>query len=83
MPYIKGEDRSRVLMTPESIANAGELNYYISSLINYYMVNKGKSYSTINEVIGALECAKLELYRRIAAPYEDVKIQQNGDVYTT
>ena len=28
-----------------------------------------------------LECAKLELYRRVAAPYEDEKIDQNGDVY--
>ena len=34
------------------------------------------------KVIGALECAKLELYRRIAAPYEDTKIQENGEVYT-
>ena len=32
--------------------------------------------------MGALECAKLELYRRVAAPYEDVKIMENGDVYT-
>jgi hypothetical protein len=27
-----------------------------------------------------LECCKLELYRKIAAPYEDIKIQENGDV---
>jgi len=36
----------------------------------------------INAIIGALECAKLELYRRVAAPYEDDKIAENGDVYT-
>lgn len=30
---------------------------------------------------GALECAKLELYIRIARPYEDAKIHDNGDVY--
>lgn len=34
-----------------------------------------------SEIIGALECCKLELYRRIAAPYEDIKIGENGDVY--
>ena len=82
MPYIKPELRAEILLSPEAIVNAGELNYYISTLINHFIHKKGKSYSTINEVIGALECAKLELYRRIAAPYEDTKIQENGEVYT-
>jgi hypothetical protein len=41
----------------------------------------GMSYQNINELIGVLECAKLELYRRVASPYEDEKIQSNGDVY--
>jgi hypothetical protein len=82
MPYIKSELRSEILLSPEAIVNAGELNYYISSLINHFIAKKGKSYATINEVIGALECAKLELYRRIAAPYEDIKIKENGEVYT-
>ena len=39
------------------------------------------SYRNINELIGVLECAKLELYRRVASPYEDEKIQSNGDVF--
>lgn len=34
----------------------------------------------INDCIGACEGAKLEFYRRVASPYEDVKIKQNGDV---
>jgi hypothetical protein len=38
-------------------------------------------YAEINEVVGVLECCKLELYRRLAAPYEDTKIKENGDVY--
>ena len=82
MPYIKPELRPEVRLIPQAITNAVELNYYISYLIDHFINNKGKSYSTINEVIGALECAKLELYRRIAVPYEDIKIQENGDVYT-
>jgi hypothetical protein len=32
-------------------------------------------YHHINTAIGALECAKLELYRRVAAPYEDKAIE--------
>jgi hypothetical protein len=41
----------------------------------------GLNYANINAVVGVLECMKLEFYRRAAAPYEDKKIQQNGDVY--
>lgn len=82
MPYISPEDRSRILMDETSISTPGELNYFISILLNWYINQKGKSYTTINEVVGVLECAKLELYRRVAAPYEDLKIEQNGDVYT-
>lgn len=40
-------------------------------------------YVELNEVVGALESAKLELYRRIVGPYEDKKSAENGDVYGT
>jgi hypothetical protein len=33
------------------------------------------------DIAGALECCKLEFYRRVAVPYEDQKIKSNGDVY--
>lgn len=33
------------------------------------------------DALGALECCKLEFYRRVAAPYEDSKIKSNGDCY--
>ncbi len=32
------------------------------------------------DIIGALRCCELEIYRRLAAPYEDLKIKENGDV---
>lgn len=82
MPYIKPEDRLHILADEKSISSPGELNYFISTLVNWYINEKGKNYSTLNEVIGVLECAKLELYRRVVAPYEDIKIDENGDVYT-
>jgi hypothetical protein len=66
-------------MTPE---NPGQLNYVITSLCDEYIGNEGLSYASINEVIGVLECAKLELYRRIAVPYENAKLEENGDVYS-
>lgn len=82
MPYITPDKRELINESPAYITNAGELNYYVSTLVNAYIEHHGKSYALINEAIGVLECAKLELYRRIAAPYEDTKIQENGDVYT-
>jgi hypothetical protein len=51
-------------------------------VVDSYLKDKGEiRYARLNEVIGAIDCAKLELYRRIAAPYEDKKITENGDVY--
>jgi hypothetical protein len=58
----------------------GELNYLITKLGLTYLRKHGTSYNTISDVVKAMECAKLEFYRRVAAPYEDEKIKQNGDV---
>lgn len=59
----------------------GELNRAITKLILKYLHDQKPRYSTINDIIGALECAKMELYRRVAIPYEDKKIQEHGDIY--
>jgi len=86
MPYISKKDREdlkhKLVYGGRSIETPGELNYMITIMIDQYLNDKKLSYTSINEVIGVLECAKLELYRRVALPYEDTKIQQNGDVYT-
>jgi hypothetical protein len=81
MPYIEGQARERIDAggAPET---AGELNYAITRLVDAYLVRCGGiRYAHLNEVVGALECAKLELYRRLAAPYEDEKLRATGDVY--
>lgn len=88
MPYITAENRrqldaildellSQLLQNP---SYEGNLNYSISYLLNG-LLSQNFCYAEVNRAIGALECAKLELYRRVAAPYEDVKAQENGDVY--
>ena len=69
------------VIVEESKNQAGVLNYCISALLNEVLKTNGISYRNINELIGVLECAKLELYRRVASPYEDDKIHSNGDVY--
>lgn len=82
MPYIK--EYLRDLMKPEVQGNsltAGELNFQITSLVFDYYQRHDHDYQTINDIVGALEGAKLEFYRRVAVPYEDAKIKENGDVY--
>jgi len=80
MPYITEYDRARLdpRCEPE---NVGELNYVITKLVDKFL-GENFRYSDINDAIGVLECAKLELYRRLAAPYEDHKKEENGDVYS-
>lgn len=36
---------------------------------------------TVTQYNGVISCVQAELYRRVAAPYEDYKCSQNGDVY--
>lgn len=82
MPYINQALREAYDGVDETIPGSpGELNYLITMLCNNYVKDTGLSYQSINDVLGALEGAKLEFYRRVAAPYEDVKIKHNGDVY--
>ena len=86
MPYIDQEHRDKldphIEELTEILRNMGDLNYTITKLCDAYLSTEvGIRYARINDLIGALECAKLELYRRVAAPYEDTKVTHNGDVY--
>ena len=57
----------------------GTLNYIITKVVHWYL-GDNPNYERYNAAIGALECAKQELYRRKVSPYEDEKIEENGDV---
>lgn len=81
MPYIKKEVRDIIDSQKLLPHFPGELNYKISSIIDQYIEDCSLSYTVLNEVIGVLECIKLEIYRRIVAPYEDNKLHDNGEVY--
>lgn len=81
MPYIKQKDRARLDLGNEIAVTAGELNFQITTKITEYLTSKGTSYQSINDIVGALECAKLEFSRRIVTPFENAKIAENGDVY--
>ena len=77
MPYIEQARRKEM----KEMSNPGDLNYLITKLLLAYLKTKGESYQTYNDIIGALEGAKLEIYRRKIAQYENTKIDTNGDVY--
>jgi hypothetical protein len=90
MPYITREKRGDIGMTVfrqgagiglRSVEGPGDLNYMLTYLIHQYYTRAGGNYPAANDVLGALEGAKLEFYRRIVAPYEDRKMEENGDVY--
>ena len=81
MPYI--DQDKRVALRSRAPATPGELNYVISRLCDDFMLlnGGGVSYEGLNEVIGVLACVQQELYRRVVAPFEDMKMQDNGDVF--
>lgn len=94
MPYIKKELRKEIdteinslvsglknLIEDNSSIRAGVLNYTITKLIDgLYGPLEKAGYKDYNEAIGMLECCKLEFYRKAAAPYEDLKLRENGAV---
>ena len=88
MPYIEDAERdtldgaiTELSMLLKDGDFRGRLNYTISSLFAHLIQANGLSYRLLNDFIGVLECSKLEAYRRIGGPYEDIKISDNGDVY--
>ena len=89
MPYIKPARREKykavlgeligILRSLPAEEVDGELNYVVTRILKEVYPLR---YFHINKAIGVLECIKQEFYRRVAAPYEDVKIKESGDVTT-
>lgn len=79
MPYISTHDRYEIGkgVPPQT---AGELNFAMTILAINYLVNNGVSYQTIADISSAFTEGLAEFRRRVTAPYEDKKIQENGDL---
>jgi hypothetical protein len=82
MPYINPKYRATYTPSFNTASMPGELNYQIIVLVDAYIKDHGLSYGTLNEVIGVIGCANMEVYRRMGAPYEDKKLAENGDVFS-
>ena len=89
MPYIKEDTRHSIRSVVHHLAEVidelpteqmdGMANYAITELVLELYTRD--NYLELQTAIGLLECVKQEFYRRAVAPYEDMKIKQNGDVY--
>ncbi|RLI33748.1 hypothetical protein DRO56_00975 [Candidatus Bathyarchaeota archaeon] len=87
MPYIKPERRKKyekvlgeligILKSLPVEQVDGELNYVVTKILKEVYPLR---YFHINRAMGVLECIKQEFYRRVAAPYEDIKMKESGDV---
>jgi len=82
MPYIKPEHRPFMDEIVEEMANKsvhvdGDLNYILYKFCKYHVK---PSYNNYKNFIGELRQCAAEIERRILGPYEDVKIEENGDV---
>ena len=90
MPYVKAEDRVdiddalRKFLMHMGPLTPGQFVYLIYQIAQWQASFGGTGdlpigWTEASRVIADLECAKLEFYRRIIGPYEDVKIKENGD----
>ena len=84
MPYILDEDRPKFDKAIEDLTSIidakGDLNYTICELVGQLILKTKISYTQISEWIDGVHGAERELTRRLLNPYEDIKIEENGDV---
>jgi hypothetical protein len=94
MPYIKEDRREHLddcidrmtdclklrnnMNNTEFAGILGDINYCFSRILSGLM--EDVSYPKISMLTGVLENIKQEFYRRVAVPFEDKKILENGDI---
>ncbi len=82
MPYIDEQSKADLGLAYGKIKTVGDLTYGLTRMANAFARGQGQlRFVTIALVMGAFFCAALEFYRRIAVPYENAKLAENGDVY--
>lgn len=88
MPYITQDERINyqshidILRAELEHKPIGHLVYVLSSLLLPVtkLELKRRKYKDHNDILGALESVKLDYYLRVVAPYEDIKIFENGEL---
>jgi hypothetical protein len=82
MPYIRKEIRPTMDTVVDQMIKAGvqvdgDLNYILFKFCKNHVK---PSYNNYKNFLGELNEAAEEIRRRLLAPYENLKIEENGDV---
>ena len=82
MPYILKNRRSSLdyiveTMDMGGVKVDGDLNYILFKFCKYFVE---PSYNNYKNFCGELRQCATEIERRLLGPYEDKKIEENGDV---
>jgi hypothetical protein len=82
MPYIKQEERPLMNLVVKAMADAdvranGDLNYI---LFAFCKRNITPSYNNYKNFCGELRACATEIERKLLGPWEDRKLNMNGDV---
>lgn len=80
MPYIPYDIRAKLDDGSQSPATPGELNYLLTQIVLDYLPGMPR-YEDYNAVLGVLAAMQHEIYRRMVAPYEDIKRAENGEIF--
>lgn len=89
MPYTKQERRQLLDNHARRVADdlhfmgdeQGDLNYFYTRVGVHLLAKQGMGYTTASHIRAAMDDASAEWYRRVMADYEDLKCEENGDVY--
>lgn len=86
MPHIQEAQKPQIDIRVETLSRyvetKGQLNYAISKLLEAYVLRKGVNYDTLDEARAQAHGAAVEFERLILGPYEDKKIEENGNAYS-
>ena len=83
MPYLPDQRKADLAGGLVPTLTGGDLNYILTqACVECLPVDPDRyTYELLNTIMGALESAKQEFYRRVVVPYENKKRRENGDVY--
>jgi len=85
-PYITPVRREAFALLEEELKSTridtpGELVYLFCRVADLYVSQRLREFRIMNDVVGALENAKLEFHRKVVANYEKEKELENGTVW--
>jgi len=85
MPYVTQKDRGKYAIPVKFIKQAiintkGDLEYLVTVLMKQYMSTRERRYSTLHDVVYAVQHASDEYRRRHLDKREDEALEKNGDV---